>query len=86
MKILGRDFSYNNAQKMGKKFLPAISNIPTNLKIRRLRKLTLENRNLKTLARSKIVPLALASIIPWLEINGMKNVNEPSWGIFISSN
>ena len=73
-------------KKRGGKFLPAISNIPTNLKIRRLRKLTLENKNFETLARSKIVPLALASIIRWLEINGMKNVNEPSWGIFISSN
>ena len=50
-------------KKRGGKFLPAISDIPTNLKIRRLRKLTLENKNLETLARSKIVPLALASII-----------------------
>ena len=56
MKILRRDFSYNNAQKTGEKFLPAISNIQTNLKIRRLRKFTLENKNLKTLDRSKIVP------------------------------
>ena len=66
MKITGIHFSYNKKKRNEKKFLDSITKIQNVLKVRRMRRLTLEGKIIafKTLAISKIVFLSLISKVP----------------------
>ena len=66
MKITGIHFSYNKKKRNEKKFLDSITKIQNVLKVRRMRRLTLEGKIIafKSLAISKLVFLSLISKVP----------------------
>ena len=78
IKTLGIHFSYITKLSMEKNVLTAISNIQKVLKIKRMRKITLEVKIIvfKRLTLSKIVYLSLTSVVPKQIIEEIENIQK----------